>query len=109
MGIRTRQSLLSVGWASSSVSDSKVSVGKGADAVGEDVTLIIFGRESDLVDLLRVHLMEMAPDDIYRPVDLLLGGEASLVIFEFDASLDDALRYSLCLLRGLTVVHLECV
>ncbi len=91
------------------MSDSIVSVGEGADAVGEDVTLIILGGESDLVDLLRVDLMEMAPDDIHRPVDLLLGGEASLVIFEFDAALDDTLRGSLCLLRGPTVVQVECV
>ena len=45
-----------------------MSVGKGADDVGEDVALIVLGGESDLVDLLRVYLVEMAPDDIHRAI-----------------------------------------
>ena len=89
--------------------DSIVSVGEGADAIGEDVALVIFGGESDLVDLLRVDLVEMAPDDIHRAMDLLLGVEAALVVLEGDAALDDALADSLRLLRSLTVVHLEGV
>ena len=75
----------------SPVSDLIVSVGEGADAVGEDLVLIVFGGESDLVDLLGVDLMEMAPEDIHRAMDLLLGVKATLVVLEGDAALADAL------------------
>ena len=47
------------------VSDSIVSVGEGADAVGEDVTLIIIGGEGFLARLESQDLMEPAADDIH--------------------------------------------
>lgn len=69
------------------------SVGEGADVVGE------------FVDLLGVYLMEMAAEDAYPSVDLLLGVEAPLVVLEGDAGL----RVSHRLLGGLTVIYIESV
>ena len=42
-----------------------MSVGEGADAVGEDVTLIIIGGEGFLARLESQDLMEPAADDIH--------------------------------------------
>ena len=43
-----------------------VAVGEGIDQIWQYVSLVVLGREGDLVDLLCVGLMEGAADDMHR-------------------------------------------
>lgn len=78
---------------------------KGANSVGENVSLGIFGRKGDFVNFLGVDKMVLTSENIHRFVDLLLCFEAALVFVEGDISLDDGLSDSFCFSGGFAVIY----